>query len=87
MPNVAIYNISGAKVGEMELSENIFGCLKNINPQMPTWQADKRSQTKNSVLLSYQERSFLIPILIFNQPSQQYHTAASQTHPIQGMHL
>lgn len=31
---------------------------------MPTWQADKRSQTKNSVLLSYQERSFLIPILI-----------------------
>ena len=25
MPNVAIYNISGAKVGEMELSENIFG--------------------------------------------------------------
>ena len=52
---------------------------------MPTWQADKRSQTKNSVLLSYQERSFLIPILIFNQPSQQYHTAASQTHPIQDM--
>ena len=25
MPNVAIYNISGSKVGTMELSENIFG--------------------------------------------------------------
>ena len=30
MPNVAIYNISGAKVGEMELSENIFGQELNV---------------------------------------------------------
>ena len=30
MPNVAIYNISGAKVGEMELSENIFGQALNV---------------------------------------------------------
>ena len=30
MPNVAIYNISGEKVGEMELSENIFGQELNV---------------------------------------------------------
>ena len=35
MPNVAIYNISGAKVGEMELSENIFGQELNVPAEYP----------------------------------------------------
>ena len=50
MPNVAIYNISGAKVGEMELSENIFGQELNgpaMHAYVKAYLANQRQGTQS----------------------------------------
>ena len=51
MPNVAIYNISGAKVGEMELSENIFGQELNVpamHAYVKAYLANQRQGTQSA---------------------------------------
>ena len=50
MPHVAIYNISGAKVGEMELSEHIFGPELNVPPMhayVKAYLANQRQGTQS----------------------------------------
>ena len=52
MPNVAIYNISGAKVGEMELSENIFGQELNVpamHAYVKAYLANQRQGTQSTL--------------------------------------
>ena len=55
MPNVAIYNISGAKVGEMELSDNIFGQELNVpalHAYVKAYLANQRQGTQSTLTRS-----------------------------------
>ncbi|MBR4435709.1 MAG: 50S ribosomal protein L4 [Clostridia bacterium] len=51
MPNVAIYNVSGNKVGTMELSENIFGQEVNVSAMhsyVKAYLANQRQGTQSA---------------------------------------
>jgi large subunit ribosomal protein L4 len=52
MPNVALYNISGKQVGEIELSENIFGADVNIEAMhqvVKMYLANQRQGTQSAL--------------------------------------
>ena len=52
MPNVALYNISGKQVGEIELNENIFGVDVNVEPMQQVvkmYLANQRQGTQSAL--------------------------------------
>ncbi|MGI6585712.1 MAG: 50S ribosomal protein L4 [Gracilibacteraceae bacterium] len=52
MPNVALYNVSGKQVGEIELSENIFGADVNIEAMhqvVKMYLANQRQGTQSAL--------------------------------------
>ncbi|KUO73266.1 MAG: 50S ribosomal protein L4 [Clostridia bacterium BRH_c25] len=52
MPNVALYNISGKQVGEIELSENIFGANVNVEAMhqvVKMYLANQRQGTQSAL--------------------------------------
>ncbi|HYF84689.1 MAG TPA: 50S ribosomal protein L4 [Clostridia bacterium] len=52
MPNVALYNISGKQVGEIELNENIFGANVNIEAMhqvVKMYLANQRQGTQSTL--------------------------------------
>jgi len=52
MPNVALYNISGNQVGEIELSENIFGANVNVEAMhqvVKMYLANQRQGTQSAL--------------------------------------
>ncbi len=52
MPNVALYNISGQQVGEMELSENTFGANVNVEAMhqvVKMYLANQRQGTQSAL--------------------------------------
>lgn len=51
MPNVSVYNIQGNKVGEIELSENVFGAEINVpamHAYVTAYNANQRQGTQNA---------------------------------------
>lgn len=52
MPNVALYNISGQQIGEMELSENTFGANVNVEAMhqvVKMYLANQRQGTQSAL--------------------------------------
>lgn len=52
MPNVALYNVSGEQVGEIELSENIFGANINVEAMhqvVKMYLANQRQGTQSAL--------------------------------------
>ncbi|MGE5631169.1 MAG: 50S ribosomal protein L4 [Caulobacteraceae bacterium] len=52
MPNVALYNVSGKQVGEIELSENIFGANINVEAMhqvVKMYLANQRQGTQSAL--------------------------------------
>lgn len=52
MPSVKVYNMSGAEVGQMELSDDVFGCEYNealVHQAVVTMLANERQGTKSAL--------------------------------------
>lgn len=80
MPNVAIYNISGAKVGEMELSENIFGQELNVpamhayvkaylaNQRQGTQSVKTRAEVSGGGKKPWRQKAPVVPVRVQPDP-------------------